>query len=379
MKKITLLVIVLTVSWMAGACAVKDYPRAVTTGEKMQTNIAYSVDTTGAVLYSSLRAGPGYDIERQKVHVDYDYYLDPKFRDDPRSFYPEIAIPPQVEFVSLLKETDDYEFHFIKWESQYQPQNPAFVPFYETYVENHTAYGIFCKNKRGSRAAIVIAHGWTGGDIRKTWKLERMPEYAALGYDSVLVQQPYHGPRAPADSVFSGEYFVSGEIARINEAMCQAVTDVRSMAAWLREKYEVVGVRGGSLGGITTLQTAAVEDRIDFAVAWVPPSSLGDIPEETPLAPFVIEGMRASGLDQPTVKKVVYVSSPKNFEPAIAKEHVLMIAGMGDNFVPPNQPAMIWEAWGEPEIVWFAGGHVVNFEKKRCQEREREFLISRLP
>lgn len=379
MKKILVLAGLLFVSWMAGACAVKTYPRPVTAGEKVQTNVAHAVDTAGAVLYSNIKTGPGYDLERQKVQVDYEFYLDPRFRTDPRSFYPRPERPPEIEFISVIKETEDVRIHFIKWDSLYKPQNPAFIPLYENYPETHTAYGIYCRRKSGNRAAMVISHGWTGGAITKTWKLERLEEYAAMGYDSVLLQQPYHGLRAPADSVFSGEYFFSGEISRINEAICQTVTDVRSMALWLGEKYEVVGAKGGSLGGITTLQTAAVDDGIDFAIAWVPPSSLGDIADDTPLAPFVIKGMRASGLDRAAVNKATYVSSPNNFEPAIPIENIMIFAGMGDNFVPPEQPAKIWEAWGEPRIVWFAGGHVLNFELKRCRQKEREFLIAHLP
>ena len=44
-------------------------------------------------------------------------------------------------------------------------------------------------------------------------------------------------------------------------------------------------------------------------------------------------------LDLGEAEDVLYVSNPANFEPAINKDNVLIIAGMGDNFVPPDQPA----------------------------------------
>ena len=81
------------------ACAVKNYPREVTAREKADVNVAYVVDTAGARLLSNIYAGPGYDMDRQMVHIDYDYYLSPELRKNPRSFYPSPSGLPQVEFV----------------------------------------------------------------------------------------------------------------------------------------------------------------------------------------------------------------------------------------------------------------------------------------
>lgn len=370
--------ILVMVAALACSCAVKNYPRAVTAKEKIDTNVAHAVDTAGAKLVVKLNTGRDYDRSRQMVKVDYSYYLDPGLHADPRSFYPDPGLPA-VEFVKTLEENDEVEISLIKWPSLYRPRNPAFAPLYETYPETRTAWGVYVKSKAGNRAAMVVSHGWTGGDVDQLYQMEGRQDYAAAGYDTVLVQQPYHGLRAPADSVFSGEYFFSGEVSRINEAFCQAVTDVRGMAGWLRQSYEVVGVKGGSLGGITTLLTAATDDKIDFAIAWVPPSSLGDLPDDSPLIPFVIEGMRDSGLERKAVGEVLFVSSPVNFQPAIPMSDIMIFAGMGDNFVPPEQPEKIRRAWNDAGIFWFAGGHVVNFERKQCLKLEREFLTARLP
>jgi len=378
MKKVTVTLVLAALLALPG-CAVRSYPRPVTAKEKAQTNSAFALDTAGAMLLSSINAGPRYPIKRQMATIDFQYYLDPRLRQDPRAFYPRPEAAPEVTVVEKLADTPEAEVFFLRWPSQYRPQNPAFAFYYAQYIEDQTAYAVYCKAKRGNRAAMVVSHGWTGGDIRKLYQAERPFEYAAMGYDTVMMQQPYHGLRAPAGSKFSGEYFFSGEVARSNEAMCQSVTDVRGLVMWLRSRYEVVGLKGGSLGGIATLQTAAVESDLDFAIAWVPPSSLGDLPPDSPLIPFINQGLRAAGLSPAQTREVLFVSSPTNFKPLIPKDNVLIVAGMGDNFVPTYMPARVWEAWDRPNIYWFAGGHAYNFELKESQEVERKFLEARLP
>lgn len=373
MKKYCLIAAIVLLS----SCAVRQYQRPVNTRDKVLTNDAWAFDTAAAMLLASVNAGPGYDLSRQRATIDYSYYLDPRFKSDPRAFYPRPAAPPEPR-MEKFAEDQDAEYFLLSWPSQYAPQNPAFAPVYATYVEDHTAYGVYCRARKGNRGALVISHGWTGPSVKQQYKTAGLDRLARAGYDSVLMQQPYHGLREPAGSKFSGEYFISGEVARTNEAMCQTVTDVRSMVLWLRPKYEVVGLRGGSLGGITTLQAAAVE-AADFAVAWVPPSSLGDFPENSPLIPYITKGMKESGITPEKAAEIYFVSSPKNFTPAIPKKDILIIAAMGDNFVPPNQPAMVWESYGRPMIYWYAGGHVLNFDQRFCDELERQFMAARLP
>ncbi len=372
--------ILLLVSIACSHCAVKSYPRPVTAGEKAMTNIAHAVDNIGAVGHHYiLAAGPGYDVTRQEPTItNFEFYSNPAFIEDPDNFYlaPE-GLPDVTK--EVMEETGEYTVFFLSWPSQYQPRNPEFAPVYETYIEDHTGYAVYYKSMGGHNAALISSHGWTGGDVRTAHKIERPERYLALGYDIVFVQEPYHGLRMPAGSAFSGEYFMSGELARINEAMCQAVTDVRSMVNWLRQDYEVVGITGGSLGGIVTLATVTVEDNLDLAIAHVPPSSLGDIPEDTKLAPYIVKGIKAAGLEREDVQKALYVSSPANYKPDIPKEDMLIIAGMGDNFVPPEQPMKVWENWGHPNIHWYPGGHIIHFQNKKTRRAEQEFLKSRLP
>ncbi len=361
-------------------CAVKEYPRPVTRGEKARVNVAHSIDTAGAKTLGGL-----YNLatkkDRQSLTIDYQYYLSPSFREDPRSFYPEVTGPPEKVSMEKIGETDEAEVFLMRWPSTYKPRNPAFSPYYEKWPETHEAWAVYVKGKTPNRAAIVVSHGWTGKDLHKEYKrgTRNLFGYEEAGYDALMIQQPYHGLRAPEDGFFSGEYFLSAEIALTNEAFAQTVTDARCAAMWLRERYEVVGAEGGSLGGITTLLLAAMDDKLNFAIAWVPPSMVGTVPMESALAHFVADGYARAGLGRADVEDILYVTNPANMKPAIDKEDILIFAGMGDNFVPPSQTLAVWEAWDRPPIIWFAGGHAVNYQIKDCREKELEFLIERLP
>jgi hypothetical protein len=281
-----------------------------------------------------------------------------------------------------------YEAFLVKWQSQYRPQNPDFALVYQKYLEVQTAWAVVVKSKlRRNRGAVIVLHRFTGGDVRRTWRDEDLDRYVREGFDAVLLQLPYHGLRSLHGSVFSGEPFLSGEVARINEAMCQTVTDGRSMLVWLRhEGYEVVGMKGESLGAAAALMTAVVDDDLDFVLAWKPLVSFSDLSEKSPLAAPAVQIMRAGDLDVDTIKKTLWLAEPVNFDPAIPPtdengvDHVLVFAGMGDMFSEPGQAEAIAKRWGLPawgeerKLVWYAGGYYVNFDSFACKEKERLFL-----
>ncbi len=378
-KKVFAIGLIQLVFVLLSQCAVQFYPRPVSEGEKVESNVAHAVDTFGAAFLRSTIAAKASKPDRQKPVIrNYMFYADPKFK-DPKNFYP--APQPITEMKQeLFKDEKDYRIFLVSWPSSYQPVNPDFRKLYETYQEDWTVYALYFKQKQPTNKAVVMTHGWTGGKVTDQLQVStnRIDRLAKLGWDVLFVQQPYHGFRMPKDSYFSGELFLSGEVSRLNEAMCQAVTDMRSGIQWLKKDHQLVGMYGGSLGGIVTLMTTVNEPTLDFAIAWVPPSSWADLTANSQLVPYVVQAIYDSGIGFDTAREIFYPTSPANFKPAISKEDVLIIAGMGDNFVPVNQPILLWERWDEPEIYWFPGGHIMNFGKKEALKTEDEFLARQL-
>jgi len=225
---------------------------------------------------------------------------------------------------------------------------------------------------------VVIVHDWAAGEVDRPRRWKGMLELAEQGYDAALLQLPYHGLRALEGSVFSGEQFFSGEVARVDEAICQSVTDARSLALWMRMDHTTVGLSGKGLGGLIVLQIAVVDPSPAFIIAHDPLTALGELPDDNPLAPFVFRGMKASGLDRDTIKKVLFLASPANFDPVFDPERILITSGMGNAFVPPEQPEMVIKRWGVPNLVWSAGGRYINFQFRNRGKAERTFLAAML-
>ncbi|HUT55348.1 MAG TPA: hypothetical protein VM658_18305 [bacterium] len=363
-------------------CMPKSFPRSVTAPEQALTAVALGADRVGAEIIPRYEVGRRYSLQRQTPKVEYSFYTDVRFKTDPTLFYPAPEGAPEVEKVKTLQNTRDTEVTLIKWESQYWPQNPDFALRYETYQEAHTAYAVYLRSKRPiNRGAVIVSHAWTGGDIfrKRHYDEKKMYQYLDLGYDAVVIQEPYHGMRSLENTIFSGEQFLSGDISVIAEALCQEVTDIRGIRTWLQDRYDVVGLMGENMGATAALMAAVADPGFAFVVAWEPIASPGELPNDSPVAPFAFKAMYASGLDQNLIKKVLYVASPVNYDLAIPQKDVLMFAGMGDGFVIPDQPGMLKKKWDDAGLFWFAGGHLVNFQKKICYQKERAFMRSHLP
>mgnify|MGYP000560222499 CR=1 FL=1 len=377
MKRMAPVIIMLAL--VLPGCAVKRYPRSVSGTEQVFTTAAFTVDSIGARVAPGYRTGKRYDLQRQTPAVEYSFYFDYRLKAEPALFYRAPAFVPKVETVRALRENDKVKVELVKWTSQYQPLNPDFALRYARYPEVHSAFAVVARAKPFRRGAVVIVHDWAAGEVDKTWKRSGMLKLAEQGYDSALLQLPYHGLRALEGSVFSGEQFFSGEVARVDEAICQSVTDARSLALWMRMDHPTVGLSGTGLGGLIVLQVAVVDPSPAFIIAHDPLTALGELPDDNPLAPFVFRGMKASGLDRDTIKKALFLVSPANFDPVFDPDRILITSGMGNAFVPPEQPELVLKRWGVPNRVWCAGGRYLDFQFRTRDKAEQKFLAAMLP
>jgi hypothetical protein len=75
-------------------------------------------------------------------------------------------------------------------------------------------------------------------------------------------------------------------------------------------------------------------------------------------------------IDWKLVRAVSHVVSPLALAPLPPRERRFIYAGVADRVVKPYQARALWRHWGEPEIHWFSGGHVLGI----WNDSIREFL-----
>jgi pimeloyl-ACP methyl ester carboxylesterase len=227
------------------------------------------------------------------------------------------------------------------------------------------------------RGTVVVLHGFTMGNPRLDAFLLLAGTWYRSGLDVAMLTLPHHGARTPPDARFSGERFAVPHVARLSEAVREAVYEIRQLVHWLREESGApVGLIGLSLGGYLTALYAGLADDVDFAIPMVPPVCIGDLAWR-----FFRETRHhreggAAALSQQELRRAFRVHSPLAHPLRIARGRVMIVAGRGDRIVPPEHPAALWAHWGEPRIHWFSGSHLTPFGRARIARAILDHLES---
>ena len=113
-----------------------------------------------------------------------------------------------------------------------------------------------------------------------------------------------------------------------------------------------------SLGGYLASLCAGLSDDFDFLIPLVPPACMGDLAWRV----YRDTGHQRAGLDETlteeNMRAAFYIHSPLAHPRKIAKERILIVAGVGDRIVPPEHPSALWEHWERPKIHWLRGSHM---------------------
>ena len=206
-----------------------------------------------------------------------------------------------IEFQEVEFMTEDY----VKISAWYTPpQNGAVILVAHGYGDKRSEdfYALFANSGYGVLAWDFRAHGKSGG------------EFSSLGYYEVL------DAKAALDFLL-------------------AQPDVKHVGAW-----------GGSMGAVTMIRAAAQYSDIEALVADSPFATLEDemdirVPFSImrSLMRFFVE--REIGLNPDLVRPVDDIAS-------ISPRPVFLIQGMGDGMVPLDSSQRLFDAAGEPRILW---------------------------
>jgi dienelactone hydrolase len=202
---------------------------------------------------------------------------------------------------------------------------------------------------------VVVLH-ILGGDF----ELARLfcNAMAHRGVAALFLKMPYYGPRRGPNSP---RRMISPDPRETVEGMTQAILDIRRGAAWLASRPEVdeqnLGVFGISLGGITGALAMTAEPRIQNACLLLAGGDVGKVAWESPELEKVRRQWVEGGGSKEEFFELMRSIDPATYAANARGRRILMLNAKEDEVVPPECTVSLWKGLGEPEIVWYDGGH----------------------
>ncbi len=223
------------------------------------------------------------------------------------------------------------------------------------------------QHEPGAPAATVVAlHGFSMGYPRLDAFALFASSWFRAGFDVALLTLPFHGARTPKDARFSGERFAVPHVARLNEAVRQAIYEIHMVLGWLRRQGTApVGLLGLSLGGYLTALMGGLTSDLAFAIPMVPPVCMGDLAWRFFARSRRYAASAAPAFSRDELRAAYRVHSPLTYPLRVDRDRILILAGRGDQIVPPDHPYALWRHWEEPDIYWFSGSHLAPFRRGR--------------
>ena len=180
-------------------------------------------------------------------------------------------------------------------------------------------------------AVILLAHGL--GDYRPEWVYEML---ARTGYGALAWDARAHGESEGTISTIG--YL---EVLDVKSALDYALTQpgVRRVGAW-----------GGSMGAVTVIRAAAEYPQIEALFVDSPFASLDN--ELDYLIPYPLLNPLAKILAQFETGVRIGDINPLADISRISPRPVFIVQGLADAVAPPDSGQRLYDAAGEPKILW---------------------------
>ncbi|MEQ8785783.1 MAG: alpha/beta hydrolase family protein [Pirellulaceae bacterium] len=221
---------------------------------------------------------------------------------------------------------------------------------------NNTVHCEYYRPKgEGKRPAVIVLH-ILGGDFLLSRAV--CGTLVERGVGALFVKLPYYGPRRdPA----SKRRMISPDPGETVEGMTQAVLDIRRATAWLGSREEVdprrLGICGISLGGITSGLAATAEPRLQNICMVLAGGDVGRIAWESPKMEKIRQSWIENGGTREEFLATLSKVDPVTYAANVRGRRMLMLNADRDEVIPRACTESLWRSFGEPEIVWYEGGH----------------------
>jgi len=278
---------------------------------------------------------------------------------NPRSFHRDPISPEAV--ASGRRRVGTSVFETLRFASGWTPHwgEPG-RDRWLNYEQNARVRVLMLRHQDGPRPWVVCVHGaeMGGRPVIDTRILRARHLYRDLGLNVVIPVLPLHGPRRPRERANLG--FPGFDFVDDVHGLAQAAWDVRSLLAWIRtQEPTAIGVNGFSMGGYVTALVAGLDQPLDAVIAGCPAVDLPALFRRN--APRGIRDDDRMNALLAVGEQLFRVVSPLSFRSATPAERSFLYGGLADRLADPvEQVAELGRHWGEPNMLWFDGGHVTH-------------------
>jgi pimeloyl-ACP methyl ester carboxylesterase len=218
---------------------------------------------------------------------------------------------------------------------------------------------------------VVCLHGAGMGDPLADMFAFRAAHLHSCGFNVAIPVLPHHGPRGAGRFEVA---FPTDDPAVNLHAAAQAIADVRALLSHITLCEEPAMLYGISLGAYIAAAVAALEPTLAGVIVGVPVVDISDLMRTHAPSRFLhhprFDDFCTIAQQLETITSALGLPAPA--------QHLRtrsIWAGRADRLVRPRQVRRLIAHWGDPEVCWYAGGHMGFLAARSVQRHISHALV----
>ena len=266
-------------------------------------------------------------------------------------------------------------FSRIKYHTDNNTVRRIDIPSFESssfYSENNTLY-LYNYPAQNAQANILFVHGLFDDNIMNYSYLFKLLN--SLNLNVYFMTMPYHFDRKPKESLFSGEYFLSGDIFRTQNAFKQAVLDIEASFQFIKKENLLPTLLVGfSMGGCVSLRHYILKEQEQPTFLINPVTDFCEVLWDSPLFVTIGKDLIDSGYDMQECKKFFVEMDPSNFiDDGFRSDKIAMVYSCYDQVISEKKYSKFINRAGIKNVYPYHSGHLNILRVPKLAKDIKEF------
>lgn len=233
---------------------------------------------------------------------------------------------------------------------------PSFLPA-QHFCQNNTIF-LYSHTVNKPAGNVLLLHGlFDNSPVNYTFLIRMLNE---MSLNVFFMTLPFHIERTPAESSFSGEFFLSADIYRSQYAFRQAVFDVEACFQFINGINDLpVIIAGFSLGGCIAFRYYILRKYSVGTFIINPVTDLSGIMWDNPLLKTVLRDLINSGISRKACEEAYFELDPmKNLSPDFDNKRIHMVYSLYDQIVEAKKSETLIRAASLSSTNAYNSGHL---------------------